>query len=88
MVRRVGLLLVALAGAVLLAMMVHQRLVWWPEASEVQRAYFWQRYGFSIATAVDVPVVQVLLIGCGLWLAGGARRRFRRLRLGGNEGNA
>lgn len=74
--RRVGLLLVALAGAVLLAMMVYERLTWWPRASEWQRAHFWQRCGFVIATTVDVPVIQVLLIGVGLFLAGVVRWRF------------
>lgn len=88
MLRRVGLLLVALAGAVLMAIVIYERLVWWPEASELQQAYFWQRYGFAIATAVDVPVVQVLVVGLGFWLGGGIRLRLGRLRSGGNGGNA
>jgi hypothetical protein len=73
--RRIGVNLVLLAVAVLTMLIVYQLLVWRPQASEWQRPYFWQRFGFSIATTVDVPVVQVLLIGLAMRLSGHARRK-------------
>ena len=71
--RRVGLLAAGLAASALLAILLHERLVWWPDATELQQGHFWERYGYVVATTVDVPAVQVLLAGFGLWLAG--RRR-------------
>lgn len=65
-VRATGMLLLLSAVAVLLAMVAYQRLVWWPQATAWERPYFWHRYGFSIATAVDFPVIQTLLVGA--WL--------------------
>jgi hypothetical protein len=64
--RATGLMMIMLAIAVLLMMLTYQGLVWWPQAGQWQRSYFWHRYGFSIATTVDVPIVQTLLIG--MWL--------------------
>ena len=62
---------VFLALAALLALVIHQRLVWWPQASEWQRPYFWHRYGFTIATAVDFPIIQTLFLG--VWMIGKRR---------------
>lgn len=60
---RVGLFLTFLSLAVLMSVVVYQRLSWWPVASEWQRPYFWQRCAFSIATAVDMPIAQTLVVG-------------------------
>jgi len=61
--RRTGLVLIALSLVALLAVIVYQRLVWWPAASEWQQPFFWQRCGFVVVTAVDFPLVQTLLVG-------------------------
>ncbi len=66
LVRATGLLMIMLSIAVLLMMLTYQGMVWWPQAGQWQRPYFWHRYGFSIATTVDVPIVQTLLVGT--WL--------------------
>lgn len=61
--RRIGTAL-CLAGAVILVGLVaRERATWWPTAGEWQRNFFWQRCGFVLATTVDVPIVQLLLIG-------------------------
>jgi len=65
-----GLLAVGMAVAALLTVLAHQYFVWWPQVSEFQRPYFWQRYGFVLVTTVDVPIVQVLLLGGVLWVTG------------------
>jgi hypothetical protein len=74
--RRVGIVMTLVPLAVLMSLFVHQLLVWWPQAGQWQRPYFWQRFGFTIATTVDVPVVQALLIGPTIWLSGQTRRRI------------
>lgn len=73
---RVGIAMTLLPMAVLTCLFAHQLLVWWPQVSQWQRPYFWQRYGFTIATTIDVPVVQVLLIGLAIWLSEHSRRRI------------
>jgi len=70
-----GSLLVILAGLGLLAVLAHQYFVWWPQATEWQHPYFWQRYGFTIATMVAVPLAQLLLIGIALMVVGVASDR-------------
>lgn len=66
---RVGLFLTVLSLAVLLSVVVYQRLSWWPVASQWQRPFFWQRCAFCIATAVDVPVAQTLAVGLVILLS-------------------
>ena len=78
--RTIGLVLIALAVLSLIGTLAHQLLVWWPQTSEWHRPYFLHRYGFTIATTVDRPTVQVLLIGLTLWRVG--RLRLRRLTVG------
>jgi len=60
------LLLGAIIG--LLTIVVYQRLIWLPAASDFQRPYFWQRCGFVIATSIDLPLLQLLLAGIALRL--------------------
>jgi putative copper export protein len=66
LVRRVGTLLVLAAIIGLLTIVVYQRIIWLPAASDFQRPYFWQRCGFVIATSIDLPLLQVLLAGIAL----------------------
>jgi len=66
LVQTAGLLLIGSAVVILLAILTYQRVTWWSQAIEWQRPYFWQRYGFSIAIAVDFPILQAMLVG--IWL--------------------
>ena len=71
--RRLGLALILMAVVALLSVIAYQRATWWPDASEWQRPFFWQRCGFCIVTAIDFPIVQTLAIGA-LLLFGSLRR--------------
>jgi len=67
-------LLIAIGGFVAVA--GHLMLFWYPHAAETVRPYIVQRYLFSIATLVDVPLVQLTVFGiAGKWLA---RKRAAR----------
>lgn len=62
--------LLVLVGTIgLLTIVAWQWLVWLPNAREWTRPYIWQRCGFAIATAVDFPLVQLILIGVVLRLS-------------------
>jgi hypothetical protein len=61
--RRSGALLCVVAVFFVAAVVIYQRVAWWPSASEWQRGFFWHRCGFVLATAIDIPVAQVLLLG-------------------------
>jgi|GEM_PF-1498407 len=67
--RKIGLTLIAIGSIALLIVLIRQRIVWFPRVAPWQREYLWQRYGFSIATAVDFPMVQALLAGALLSVA-------------------
>lgn len=56
---RTGLIL-GVSG--LMGVVLHEALVWWPQATDWSRSYWLQRYFFELATLVDVPILQVLLI--------------------------
>jgi hypothetical protein len=60
---KMGLLLAALSISAVIALISYQRIVWWPEVSDWQRFFFWQRCGFCLVTAVDVPILQLLATG-------------------------
>jgi hypothetical protein len=66
--RRLALFLILAAAMALFSIVGHQWATWWPDAAQWQRAYFWQRCGFCIATAVDLPILQTMAIGVLLWL--------------------
>ena len=68
-VRLLGTLLVALGATGLVAVAGWEAATWLREANEWQRPYFVQRYLFSVVTFVDFPILEVLLVGAGLWLA-------------------
>ncbi|QDT00745.1 hypothetical protein [Adhaeretor mobilis] len=60
---QLGMILLGAGTLMLLTLLIYQGVVWWPEASEWQRNFFWQRFGFSIATSVDIPALQLLTVG-------------------------
>ncbi len=84
---RTGLLLLLVSVALLLAVIAYQRVVWWPEASEWQRSFFWQRCGFCLATTVDIPILQMLGLGL-LLLCLPLSRRWQRESQRPDEPNA
>jgi len=67
------LTLVSLAGLVGVA--AWQVIDWWPAVSDWQRSYLPQRILFVLATTVEVPLLQGLLFGGALWMAGTVRGR-------------
>lgn len=66
-----GLISISLLGLVVLV--AWQWFVWLPQSGAYAPNYIWQRCGFSIATAVDLPLVQMLVTGIALLLV--SRRR-------------
>lgn len=68
MIRKIGMLLILIAGAAILAIIAGQRITWWQQAEPWQRQYFWQRCGFWLAAAVDLPITQSLIVGVVLRL--------------------
>jgi hypothetical protein len=68
-VRLLGTILIALGATGLISVAGWEAATWLREANEWQRPYFVQRYLFSVVTLVDLPVLEVLLVGAGLWLA-------------------
>lgn len=68
--RRLGVVLCVAATVFVTAVVIYQRVAWWPSANEWQREFFWHRCGFVLATTVDLPVAQVLLVGVYLTLGG------------------
>ena len=51
-----------------------QWLVWLPGAGEWSRPYIWHRCGFSIVTAIDWPLIQLVAIGAILRIS--YRKKF------------
>ena len=49
----------------LVAIVVHEQITWLPSAGDYQRAYFWHRCGFVLATTVDAPITQSTFVGLG-----------------------
>jgi hypothetical protein len=82
-----GTLLVVLGLSGLVAVGGWEAATWLREANEWQRGYFAQRYLFSVVTFVDFPILEVLLIGAGLWLAE-SRRSPRPAATSANESPA
>ncbi len=65
---KIGASLCIASVAMLVAIVVHERMTWWPLVGEWQRGFFWQRCGFYVATMIDVPTVQLLVLGLYLFL--------------------
>ncbi|MGE3239498.1 MAG: hypothetical protein AB7G28_01270 [Pirellulales bacterium] len=66
--RRIGTTLCVASVAMLVAIIVYERLTWWPLVGESQRDFFWNRCGFVVATTVDVPTLQLFAIGAYLYI--------------------
>ena len=75
-VRLLATLCAALGLAGLVAIGVWEATTWLPKVSEWERPYFGQRFLFSVVTLVDFPILEVLLVGGGLWLAESRRSPF------------
>lgn len=74
---RLGMIL-TLAGVVALVGIAGREWTqWYLEVSESLRGFFLQRYLFSIATLVDVPVVEMTLVGLGCLIAAAAKGLLR-----------
>ena len=48
--------------AVVLAIVAWQWLVWLPQAGAWSKDYIWQRCGFAVVTAVDWPLIPLLIL--------------------------
>jgi hypothetical protein len=79
-VTRLGITLASLGFLGLAAVAAWQAATWLPQASDWQRQYIGERYLFAVATLVDVPIVQSLMLGTILCLVspfGGGSSRLR-----------
>jgi hypothetical protein len=77
---RLGIVLAGAGFLGLAAVAAWEAATWLPQASDWQRHYIGQRYLFSVATLVDVPIVQSLMLGTILCLVsrfGGGSSRSR-----------
>jgi hypothetical protein len=74
-VRLLGTLLVVLGLSGLVSVGIWEAATWLREANEWQRPYVVQRYLFSIVTLVEFTILEILIVGGGLWLAEGRRLR-------------
>ncbi len=61
--RWVAFLLVAGATAAAVGCLTHEAVYWLPHADSIQAGYLWHRWLFVLATMVDVPVGESLLLG-------------------------
>lgn len=60
---RIGEALICVGFLLLASVVVYQFVTWWPDVSDWQRKFIWQRLGFVIATNVELPMVQMILVG-------------------------
>jgi hypothetical protein len=67
----IGLTIAVVAAAVIAGMVVREATTWLPTAGEFQRPYFIQRCMFVVGISIDVPVVQLMLLGTFWWMATG-----------------
>lgn len=72
-IRKVALGLWALAAVAVLSIVAWQWFVWLPEANSWSKDYFWQRCGFVVVTAIDWPLIPLLILPIGLWILPGLR---------------
>jgi hypothetical protein len=64
-----GMLLVLIGAAGLLGVAAYEAATWFRGASEWQRQYAAQRYFYALVMLVDFPILEVLIVGSGLWWA-------------------
>ncbi len=65
--RQLGLVLVALAAAIVVGAIAREAATWLPAASDYQRPYFVQRCLFAAVTWTDLPILQMGVLGV-IWL--------------------
>ncbi len=58
-----GRTILVVSAAGLLAFTCYEWRTWWSGASDWQRPYFWNRVGFSIITCVELPLLQLSVMG-------------------------
>ena len=66
--RLLGILLVVLGVAGLLGCGRWEATTWFRQAAEWQRQFVVHPYFFLLVTLVDFPILEVLIMGSGLWL--------------------
>ena len=67
-VRRMSLGLFSAGLSGVLAIVAWQWLVWLPQAGAWSKDYIWQRCGFAVVTAVDWPLIPLLILSGILWI--------------------
>lgn len=72
-IRRLSLALFVAGLVGVLAIVIWQCLVWLPKAGPLAKDYFWQRCGFVVATAVDWPLIPLLILSGVLFSAAALR---------------
>ncbi len=61
--QRVAGSMVILGSVGVLTIIAWQWVVWLPQSGESFRPYIWQRCGFAVLTAIDWPLLQLILTG-------------------------
>lgn len=79
--RYLGCALLLMSLVAVSALAIHERLTWWRSATDFQREFFWERIQFSLATHVDLPIVQLLLVGILLVLPKTEKQHRRDARM-------
>ena len=67
-IRRMSLGLFAAGLSGVVAIVAWQWLVWLPQAGAWSKDYIWQRCGFAVVTAVDWPLLPLLILSGLLWI--------------------
>lgn len=68
--RVIGSAVMGVAGMIIAGFFAWHVGVWWPQATVSQQPYFWHRFAFMMVTAIDVPAVQMLVLGLAIRIAG------------------
>ncbi len=69
--RFIGIMAATVALGGLVGVALHEAFIWWPQAGEWSRPYWFHRYLFCVVTLVDAPLLPTLL--CGSWLIRSSR---------------
>lgn len=67
-IRRMSVCLFSAGLTGILAIVAWQWLVWLPQAGAWSKDYIWQRCGFAVVTAVDLPLIPLLVVSGLLWI--------------------
>jgi hypothetical protein len=74
-IRRLSLGLFAAGFTGALAIFAWQWLVWLPQAGAWSKDYIWKRCGFAVVTAVDWPLIPLLILSGFLWIMTAFRQK-------------